>query len=39
MANWEFRWYIFNLADAAIVAGVIGLLYENLLGGRAAQAP
>lgn len=25
-----FRWYIFNLADAAIVAGVIGLLYDAL---------
>lgn len=23
-----FRWYIFNLADAAIVAGVAGLLYD-----------
>jgi len=22
------RWYVFNLADAAIVAGVIGLLYD-----------
>jgi signal peptidase II len=25
-----FRWYIFNLADAAIVAGVAGLLYDAL---------
>jgi len=25
-----FRWYVFNLADAAIVAGVIGLLYDTL---------
>ncbi len=25
-----FRWYVFNLADAAIVAGVIGLLYDAL---------
>jgi signal peptidase II len=24
--NW--RWYVFNIADAAIVAGVIGLLYD-----------
>ncbi|MBX3522421.1 MAG: signal peptidase II [Xanthobacteraceae bacterium] len=23
-----FRWYVFNLADAAIVAGVVGLLYD-----------
>lgn len=26
-----FRWYVFNLADAAIVAGVIGLLYDALI--------
>jgi len=25
-----FHWYVFNLADAAIVAGVIGLLYDTL---------
>jgi signal peptidase II len=25
-----FRWYVFNLADAVIVAGVIGLLYDAL---------
>ena len=25
------RWYIFNVADAAIVAGVIGLLYDALI--------
>ncbi len=37
--NWDFRWYVFNLADAAIVAGVIGLIYETLFGGRAAKAP
>jgi signal peptidase II len=30
-------WYVFNLADVAIVAGVIGLLYDSLLG--AAKAP
>jgi signal peptidase II len=34
-----FRWYIFNLADAAIVAGVIGLLYESLWRRDAAKAP
>lgn len=28
------EWYVFNLADAAIVAGVIGLLYESLVGSR-----
>jgi signal peptidase II len=30
--NWHFNWYVFNLADVAIVAGVIGLLYESLAG-------
>jgi signal peptidase II len=25
------RWYVFNVADAAIVAGVIGLLYDALM--------
>ena len=29
-ANWSFRWYVFNVADVAIVAGVVGLLYESL---------
>ena len=29
-----FHWYVFNLADVAIVAGVAGLLYESLLGSR-----
>jgi signal peptidase II len=35
----NFTWYVFNLADAAIVAGVAGLLYESFFGGRAAKAP
>jgi signal peptidase II len=39
MANWRFDWYVFNLADAAIVAGAIALLYEALFAGRAAKAP
>jgi signal peptidase II len=26
----EFGWYIFNVADVAIVVGVVGLLYESL---------
>ena len=26
------HWYVFNVADAAIVAGVIGLLYDALYG-------
>ena len=38
-ASFSFRWYVFNLADAAIVAGVVGLLYESVLGGDAAKAP
>lgn len=37
--TWSFRWYVFNLADVAIVAGVIGLVYESLIGDRAAKAP
>jgi signal peptidase II len=37
--NWRFNWYVFNLADVAIVAGVIGLLYESVGGDRAAKAP
>jgi signal peptidase II len=37
--NWRFNWYVFNLADVAIVAGVVGLLYESLVGDRAAKAP
>lgn len=38
-STFTFNWYVFNLADVAIVAGVAGLLYETLLGGRAAKAP
>ena len=38
-ATWQFRWYVFNLADVAIVAGVIGLMYESLAGERAQKAP
>jgi signal peptidase II len=37
--SFNFVWYVFNLADAAIVAGVAGLLYESFFGGRAAKAP
>jgi signal peptidase II len=25
-----FYWYVFNIADVAIVAGVVGLLYDSL---------
>ena len=28
------QWYVFNIADAAIVAGVAGLLYESLFRGH-----
>ncbi len=38
-ATSSFRWYVFNLADVWIVAGVIGLLYESVVAGRAAKAP
>jgi signal peptidase II len=37
--NIHFNWYVFNLADTAIVAGVAGLLYESLIGDGAAKAP
>jgi signal peptidase II len=29
-----FEWYVFNIADTAIVAGVVGLLYESLFRGH-----
>jgi signal peptidase II len=29
-----FNWYVFNLADVAIVAGVAGLLYDSILASR-----
>ena len=38
-ATWTFRWYVFNLADVGIVAGVVGLLYEATLARDAAKAP
>lgn len=34
-----FNWYIFNLADVAIVAGVAVLLYESFFGQPAVKAP
>jgi len=34
-----YNWYVFNLADVAIVAGVAALLYDSFLGGPAAKAP
>jgi signal peptidase II len=38
-AAFSFRWYVFNLADAAIVAGVAGLLYDSLGVKGAPKAP
>ncbi|WP_316181761.1 MULTISPECIES: signal peptidase II [unclassified Bradyrhizobium] len=34
-----YNWYIFNMADVAIVAGVAGLLYDSFFGAPAAKAP
>lgn len=33
----SFSWYIFNVADAAIVFGVLGLLYESFRPGAGRQ--
>jgi signal peptidase II len=38
-ATWSFNWYVFNIADVAIVAGVAGLLYDSVAGRSAAKAP
>jgi signal peptidase II len=38
-ASWSFRWYVFNLADLAIVAGVVGLLYDSLKTGTPQKRP
>jgi signal peptidase II len=27
----DWSWYVFNVADAAIVAGVVGLLYDSFV--------
>ncbi len=37
--TWQFNWYVFNLADAAIVVGVVGLLYESLRGPAPQKRP
>jgi signal peptidase II len=37
--TWTFQWYVFNLADAAIVAGVAGLIYDSLFMQGAAKVP
>jgi signal peptidase II len=33
-----YQWYVFNVADVAIVAGVIGLLYDSLIASRKRAA-
>jgi signal peptidase II len=38
-AGFRFNWYVFNLADVAIVAGVAILLYESIWGERAPKVP
>jgi signal peptidase II len=35
----DLNWYVFNLADAAIVAGVAALLYDSFFGEPAVKAP
>jgi signal peptidase II len=34
-----YNWFVFNLADTAIVAGVAALLYDSFLGVPAVKAP
>ncbi|WP_375413951.1 signal peptidase II [uncultured Bradyrhizobium sp.] len=35
----DLNWYVFNLADTAIVAGVAALLYDSFIGAPAVKAP
>jgi signal peptidase II len=35
----QWSWYVFNIADAAIVAGVIGLILDSLLPQRRTETP
>ena len=37
--SWNFRWYVFNLADVAIVAGVAALLYDLFRMGSPQKRP
>jgi signal peptidase II len=39
IAGNTYYWYVFNLADVAIVAGVATLLYDSFLGIPAAKVP
>jgi signal peptidase II len=37
VAGWN--WYVFNLADTAVVAGVVGLLYDAVFGSATKSPP
>lgn len=39
IAGRTYNWYVFNVADVAIVAGVILLLYDSVVAPPAAKAP
>jgi signal peptidase II len=39
IAGHTYNWYVFNLADVAIVAGVAALLYDSFIGVPAAKVP
>ena len=39
IAGKTYTWYVFNLADTAIVAGVAARLYDSFIGTPAAKAP
>lgn len=39
IAGKTYSWYVFNLADAAIVVGVAALLYDSFFGAPAVKAP
>ncbi len=39
IAGKTYNWYVFNIADVAIVAGVAALLYDSFQGVPAAKAP
>jgi signal peptidase II len=39
VGEYRFNWYVFNLADVGIVAGVAAVLYESLFRADAPKAP
>ncbi|MFZ5739897.1 signal peptidase II [Rhodopseudomonas thermotolerans] len=39
IAGKTYNWYVFNVADVAIVVGVMALLYDSLIGAPAVKAP